>query len=1027
MDPLSILSKGRAGLNAIKEAGALAHAEAAASRAAADAAYAKRLANTNKRSKQGAIDLGLYHPIGGGNKLSKSVDALHATHVPDPEFVQPHVPIITPEQMVREGAALVPLVGDRAASGKYLTHVGEKQFDRPVRLTGGPRYMDANVNPDNSELSAAWESGTGVVSKIDNAVDLAKQGNVLGERPVYGMYTAGSGTNTDFNKMGTNAVLQQLPYSKISKKGAKEFDSIMKNVQPNWPGIRSDELEAILGQSGDMRKAFMEEGAKAGAQKLGLPDIAHTRKAIIEPELLDAPVGETGFRVARMGADRRIIENPNIRSDYPLAMQGELAGTMPDRHSYRDMFSTNNEARRLLGKPESPNDYRSFSLSTPIQYADEEWLNKLREAHHLRDMKIKLGSYKEGGTVDKHGHSFEEDLAAAFAEVIAEHNPKPMHGEVTVKTSAPVKMAKGGAARRNVDELIPMDRHSGMSHGTAREPTLDELQTMNPIKYGEQGLEEPLLSPDMLIGTGLATKAAKAVGKFVAPTANRMLESHMVKSGMRPSVIKDTGGNWLHGSVEEHLSPLRQTVRGATPADRLARYKKMLDHPKVSEEGRLMIKRDIDSATKEDALDKWVGGNLTNYIKKQMGTADDPVRKLAEQGVVHYKPPYPDSIVNSTAGKRARAGTEQMGVSPEAQEWENIADYLIDPSTVADQGAIHRLFAKRAAPRDPNAFPEPWMAKADPKTKVYGMEDTANPRTLGFDHILDVLRTDIASGKLRPEQLNKVSMEQAVRRTYEFDQEMAERMRNTQLKNTEGMPIHKEYPDKGYKWQELALNKQLPEGWVEEESGAFVNINGERSIIHPNREALQEALNYEGDVMGHCVGDYCDDVVAGKKRIFSLRDPKGESHVTIETRPTKSALGGKEGYSFATIRNYPELVQKFKDSPMDQYNGWNDFLKKEAPDLLSNELKDNPQFIQQMKAKQNRTEYGDYLPYVQDFIKSDPYTSVGDFTHTGLRKVGDKYLTEAEHAELLANELKPEGMARGGAIRRNIHELQPLY
>ena len=79
-----------------------------------------------------------------------------------------------------------------------------------------------------------------------------------------------------------------------------------------------------------------------------------------------------------------------------------------------------------------------------------------------------------------------------------------------------------------------------MSHGTAREPSLEELQSLNPVKYGEQALEEPLLSPDMLIGTGLPTALAKRLGKgavgagkFVAPKANKLLEEYMVKSGMQ--------------------------------------------------------------------------------------------------------------------------------------------------------------------------------------------------------------------------------------------------------------------------------------------------------------------------------------------------------------------------------------------------------------------------------------------------------------------------------------------------------------
>jgi ribosomal protein S18 acetylase RimI-like enzyme len=41
-------------------------------------------------------------------------------------------------------------------------------------------------------------------------------------------------------------------------------------------------------------------------------------------------------------------------------------------------------------------------------------------------------------------------------------------------------------------------------------------------------------------------------------------------------------------------------------------------------------------------------------------------------------------------------------------------------------------------------------------------------------------------------------------------------------------------------------------------------------------------LAREGELMGHCVGGYCDVVRSGGTSIYSLRDPKGHPHVTIE-------------------------------------------------------------------------------------------------------------------------------------------------
>jgi hypothetical protein len=138
---------------------------------------------------------------------------------------------------------------------------------------------------------------------------------------------------------------------------------------------------------------------KENFQSMGFPDVPATRKAIIEPELLDVPTNEAGFRLARMDTTGRIIENPNIPSDYPAAMAGQVAGKLDVPTDYKDIFQSHFDARRLLSQPES-GDYYSFSRAHPIQYADEEWLNRLMEQRLLNERKIKEGGYKKGGTVD---------------------------------------------------------------------------------------------------------------------------------------------------------------------------------------------------------------------------------------------------------------------------------------------------------------------------------------------------------------------------------------------------------------------------------------------------------------------------------------------------------------------------------------------------------------------------------------------------------------------------------------------------
>jgi hypothetical protein len=395
-------------LNSIQSAGRAAHKEQAPSRAAKDAEIEDIMAALPPRSKSANEAAGLYHPVGGGIKLTKPVSGMHATTVADPKFKPPKINIITPEQLVKEEAALMPLVGDRAAGGRYLTHIGENELERPVRLTAGPLYMDANYNHIDPEQSAVWESGLGRVTALGNTAARAGAGG----RPVYGVYTAGSGTNTDFNVMGANALLQQMPFSNITPDAAQAFDQAMREGSkefppiPNWPGIQSPEaMDLVLDKSnGILRTKLFGTMGKQNFQSMGFPDVAATRKAIIEPELLDVPTNQAGFRLARMDPTGRIIENPNIPSDYPAAMAGKVAGKLDVPADYKDIWQSHFDARRLFSQPES-GDYYSFSRAHPFQIADDEWLNRLMEKRLADELRIKEGEYAEGGEahMDKGG------------------------------------------------------------------------------------------------------------------------------------------------------------------------------------------------------------------------------------------------------------------------------------------------------------------------------------------------------------------------------------------------------------------------------------------------------------------------------------------------------------------------------------------------------------------------------------------------------------------------------------------------
>lgn len=278
----------------------------------------------------------------------------------------------------------------------------------------------------------------------------------------------------------------------------------------------------------------------------------------------------------------------------------------------------------------------------------------------------------------------------------------------------------------------------------------------------------------------------------------------------------------------------------------------------------------------------------------------------------------------------------------------------------------------------------PWVEKLDPEAKLY----SGRLGGLELEHVVDVIKQDVAAGRIRPDQLNKLSMDQAIKRTAEFNAEQAKKMRETAIKNTEGMPVYKEYPE-GYKWIELAPSKEkklysaenLPEGFVlEKDRDGYYQVrntnvgqtpttdsfsrNPDEAIAKFNQWIdknskdinLEQALKYEGDTMGHCVGGYCPDVLEGHSRIYSLRDARGEPHVTIEVQPMRGT----------------ELGRYAADLP-------------EGADVEA--MKNPPLKIRQIKGKQNAAPKADYLPYVQDFVRSGEWSDIGDIQNAGFVRI----------------------------------------
>jgi hypothetical protein len=715
--------------------------------------------------------------------------------------------------------------------------------------------------------------------------------------------------------------------------------------------------------------------------------------------------------------------------------------------------------------------------------------------------------------------------------------------------SLPTRIAKGDeAADKFIQERIykpeqPLAYEYAQDIGDFLEKLETEykIPPVLPEAMALQFLTAPATSQATRAAGRGAEQAGRAMERSMEPVVRGALEQGGLPREMvmamgantQSNVIKPFGGNWLSGEdrltvPENDLRRLKtQTIAGETPAQRIPKHEELLKDPTLNQDQIDRVLYQLEQTKGEAAIDKWIDSNLKNYVKKQMATPDDPVRRLAEEGIIHT--PLRDDLDRAGYLEDTRKAegypAEGMGKSDLARRWENLSDDAIrvtkasaiqdqantgaklavaraeldaykkqidedfidllkDKGGLSDkdrkvfdmmptvqkaeilgerqklrelQGNVNDLLARESGFEKAAGELNPFVSKLDPETRLY----SGSTYNLGFDHIIDVLREDVAAGRIRPEQLSKVSMEQAVRRTFEYDQEMAKRMREAQLKQQEGFPTYKEYPE-GFRWIEIAPPKELPKGYsailddvtssykVVDENGkeAFprkpnnlghINVPYFKTAEEAIADALQrdprleDALKYEGDTMGHCVGGYCKDVRDGNTKIYSLRDARGEPHVTVEVRPNRNQLRADD------LLPYKEAaLEEAKRLP----NGYTDADVRDIEIRMARE--NMPSNIIQIKGKGNAKPKDDYIPYVQDFVKSGNWAQVGDFRNTGLRLSEDaigaeamqalkaqgveipKYVTQEEAIKMSSEAMSkagklppPEGMKRGGVVISN--------
>ena len=612
---------------------------------------------------------------------------------------------------------------------------------------------------------------------------------------------------------------------------------------------------------------------------------------------------------------------------------------------------------------------------------------------------------------------------------------KERNNDRRAAADAPLAALRGFAsgvagAPGDIESLIRM--LPGLSERTVL-PTSDEVAGMLPLRgVSETPLGRAVTGASQLAGGFYNGPGSPLRALASLPAAVKHGAGEFARAAGVPAVnvIKPKGGNWLSGYVERAVEPLKRDASGRPMAEAsMYGYK-----PEVNPE--------------TEAINQWLDRKLSKYIRNEMGTPEDPLRALADRGITHQEQNRLNTYnLDALEDARTRAGfpAEGLAKTQAGREWEAAADYAILP----DEAGVYL--------REPMLKTDPWLAKVPPETQVYGVDSRAVPNMFG--HLTDELRNAVNPESGLPahllwkyQDLDKVTVPQAVQRVHDINEWRAAQKAEADLAraNNAAAHLHKDYPEAGFRWVELKKPTEFPDEEITGKLGeAYRNMSPEGQaavredfLRQRGVAALEDALKYEGETMGHCVGGYCNEVAEGRSRIFSLRDSKGRPHVTIETAPSsrinmaRLEEGNARGMDFedalfeAEMR-FPELGRWTGEA---DYNNpeLDAFLQKNVPEIYNKYIKpaDPLPEIVQIKGKANRAPNDEYLPYVQDFVRSGQWSRVGDLENAGLialepqsdiaqrlQRAGrevPKYINDSELTDYL-KEFRI-GYAEGGAV-----------
>ena len=481
-------------------------------------------------------------------------------------------------------------------------------------------------------------------------------------------------------------------------------------------------------------------------------------------------------------------------------------------------------------------------------------------------------------------------------------------------------------------------------------------------------------------------QAAAAIPAKIAASAGDAATALAAMGPAVGAVVKRKGGNWLANAISDEMQNLKLDRFGNDPVDIYEGMRSVYTPEamsRLSPETLQQVKEGFAALKPQVAINKWIDTKLAKYMQNEFATPEDPVRALIERGISPARNPgdiNPIYDYNNVFEKRKKAGfpVEGLAETEAGRNWEEMADSSVNVSSLKDllSSLKDRQESKYGMIRNEanrTLRDNPWLNKLTlPDTPIYGALG-ANYRPV-LNHVIDELQNAMATNsglpknlQLDPDDLSKMNVPQVVELVDKINKWRVDNIKNLQLEETLKADLYKAYPEQKYRW--VQLNR--PGQFAAESDAMGHSVRG----YEPPDKGGSEYYGLGG----------FKAIQSGEAKVYSLRDEKGQPHVTIEVSAAPGAMNPSEFYySDLATQSLFDRLDKVDEATINRdKSSWWEEVVRESPEYQEY-LKTIPPKVTQIKGKGNGAPAEKYLPFIQDFVKSGNWSEIDDLQNTGL-------------------------------------------